>query len=233
VASAKHPRKWQALFACSAAFVEPPRPGAPLPPVRITLPDGGALHSDDLQRDRVLSRVFGRDVTLISTAPHEPTREADRTPVDAAGGVSLIRTEALAAAAPPGTFFDYAPVHILSTATLERLASLYPAGSWETRRFRPNVLVSSDGQDETGWLGSTITLGAQLRLFVLDPSPRCVVTTLAQRDLPRDPGILRTIVRHRSAASVTLAPGVMLAGVVGVYAVVRQPGVVQVGDTVR
>ena len=29
VASAKHPRKWSKLFACRAAFVEPPQPGLP------------------------------------------------------------------------------------------------------------------------------------------------------------------------------------------------------------
>src|ERR671931_1643899 len=43
VASAKNPRKWPQLFDYRAAFVEPPRPGASLPPVRITLPDGAIL----------------------------------------------------------------------------------------------------------------------------------------------------------------------------------------------
>ena len=45
VASAKNPRKWPRLFDYRAAFVEPPRPGAPLPPVRLTLPDGTSLTS--------------------------------------------------------------------------------------------------------------------------------------------------------------------------------------------
>src|ERR671939_847533 len=40
VASAKNPRKWPQLFDCRAAFVDAPRPDAPLPAVRITLPDG-------------------------------------------------------------------------------------------------------------------------------------------------------------------------------------------------
>src|ERR671913_2238443 len=39
VASAKNPRKWPQLFDCRAVFVDEPRPGAPMPPVRLTLPD--------------------------------------------------------------------------------------------------------------------------------------------------------------------------------------------------
>jgi hypothetical protein len=34
----------------------------------------------------------------------------------------------MALAAPAGTFFDHAPLHILTTATLNRLQELYPAG---------------------------------------------------------------------------------------------------------
>ena len=40
VASAKHPKLWPDLLACRAAFVEPPRAGDELPPVRIELADG-------------------------------------------------------------------------------------------------------------------------------------------------------------------------------------------------
>ena len=40
VVSAKNPRKWPSLFDFRAAYVEPPRVDDPMPPVRITLPDG-------------------------------------------------------------------------------------------------------------------------------------------------------------------------------------------------
>ena len=36
-ATAKNPRKWPTLFGFRAAFIEPPRPDASVPPVRITL----------------------------------------------------------------------------------------------------------------------------------------------------------------------------------------------------
>ena len=90
IASAKHPRKWARLVQCRAAFVEPPRPGTPLPPISITLPDGSAVSSAEPDVDRVLSRALGRDVTLLATAPAHPTREANRAPVDGAADQELI-----------------------------------------------------------------------------------------------------------------------------------------------
>src|ERR687884_1792810 len=45
VASAKNPRRWPNLFDFRAAYAEPPGDG-PLPPVRITLPDGETLTTD-------------------------------------------------------------------------------------------------------------------------------------------------------------------------------------------
>jgi hypothetical protein len=46
VASAKNPRKWPQMFQYRAAFVDPPRRGAEMPPVRITLPEGTVLTSN-------------------------------------------------------------------------------------------------------------------------------------------------------------------------------------------
>jgi len=68
---------------------------------------------------------------------------------------------------------------------------------------------------------------------VIDPTPRCVITTLAQDSLPRDLDVLRTITRHNSAASATQAPGVVLRGIAGVYASVLRGGLVRAGDEIR
>src|SRR5919202_4723675 len=57
VASAKNPRKWPQLFDFRAAFVDAPRPGATVPPVRITLPDGTQITSEQSDVDQVLSRA--------------------------------------------------------------------------------------------------------------------------------------------------------------------------------
>lgn len=226
VASAKHPRRWAALFACRAALAFEPQPGRPLPPVLITLPGGGAISSDERDVDRVLGRALGRDVSLITIAPPQPTREADRTPLDHPDHERVIMEEPMALASPAGTFFDYAPLHLITTATLDRFSDLHPAGRFDSRRFRPNVLVrvSDDVHEfvENGWIGKSLVVGA-IELRVIDPSPRCIVTTLPQRDLPRDPGILRAIARN-SAASATLAPGVVMPAVAGVYARIERGG---------
>ena len=39
------------------------------------------------------------------------------------------------------SFLDVAMVHLLTTATLDRLRELYPQGRFEVRRFRPNIVV--------------------------------------------------------------------------------------------
>jgi uncharacterized protein len=234
IVSAKHPRKWSAMLACRAVFAEPPRPGAPLPPVWITLPDGAVVNSAQANIDQLLSCALGRDVTLLAEAPPSPTREADRTPIDGSASQEMIRQEAIGLAAPAGTFFDHAVLHVLTTATLSRLQALYPAGRFAVSRFRPNIVVAPVGDDqgfvENTWLGRRLMFGADVQMQLIDPCPRCVVTTLAQGDLPRDMGILRTVGQHNAAASVTLAPGVVLSAVAGAYARVLQGGTLRVGD---
>ncbi len=235
VASAKHPRKWNNLFRCHAAFVESPQLGAPLPPVVITLPDDATVSSAQPDVDLILSRVFGRDVALIASAPNAPTREADRSPLDDVGA-GTIREEPMALAAPAGTFFDYAPIHVLTTATLAALKELYGQGDFDVRRFRPNIVVAplddKPGFVENDWLGHTMQIGSNVLLQLIDPCPRCVVTTLAHGDLARDHDILRTITQHNAVASVTLAPGVVFPAVAGVYANALQSGTISRGDTV-
>ena len=84
------------------------------------------------------------------------------------------------------------------------------------------VAVEGEPQEfvENGWVGRTLRLGSEVRLRVTRPCGRCVMTTLPQSDLPHDPGILRTAVRHNQ-------------GQVGVYATVLHGGTVRRGDTVR
>src|SRR2546421_2473945 len=77
VASAKNPKRWPNLFQCHAALTEPPETARELPPVRITLPDGATVASDDAGVDDALSEVVGRRVTLEHTAPAAAAFEED------------------------------------------------------------------------------------------------------------------------------------------------------------
>ncbi len=114
-------------------------------------------------------------------------------------------------------------VHLLTTATLDRLSQLYPDGRFDVRRFRPNVVVApSNGEGgfpENEWVGRTVAIGEEVRLRITKPCGRCVMTTLAQDDLPKDPGILRTAAQHNNVK-------------VGVYASVERGGLVRRGDEV-
>src|SRR5436309_1450869 len=76
VASAKNPRKWPQLFDFRAAFVDAPRPGGALPPVRITLPDGTVVTSEQSDLNQVLSRALNREVTFQAAGrgPREVTQ---------------------------------------------------------------------------------------------------------------------------------------------------------------
>lgn len=84
-------------------------------------------------------------------------------------------------------------------------------------------------------IGRTLARGAPrgaswVRLAVIDPTPRCVVTTLGAGDLPRDTDVLRNVAQANAADSLTLAPGVRFPGVAGVYATVTEDGWLPCGD---
>jgi uncharacterized protein YcbX len=220
IVSAKNPHKWPRLFDCRAAFVEPPRAGRSLPPVRITLPDGTMVASDQQDLGPLLSEVLGRQVALDFRAPDHPTLEEYWPDLAELDRRDVVTDESL----PPGTFFDCATVHLLTTATLDRLRQAYPQGRVEVRRFRPNIVVTpppgAEGFVENAWIGHTLAIGEQVRLSVTGPCPRCVMTTLAQGDLPRDPGILRAAAQQNAAR-------------IGVYAAVVRGGTIRRGDPVR
>src|SRR5205823_8207649 len=136
-------------------------------------------------------------------------------------------------AAPAGSFFDYAPIHLLTTSTLSQLQKLYTEGRFVVERFRPNLVLSSQSGEvgfvENAWVGRTVRVGEEVQLRVTDPCARCVMTTLAQEDLPNDPGILRTAAQNNRV--LVPAFGQALPSV-GVYATVLRGGVVRRGDLV-
>jgi uncharacterized protein len=229
IASAKNPRKWAKLFECRAELVERPRT------VRITLPSGDTIAADDPGAGKLLSRFLGRTAVLETSAAEAPILE--ELWLDGAPDGRAVTDERIARGSPRGTFFDYAVVHLVTTATLKRLSELHPQGRFDERRFRPNVLVSvSDGESgfvENGWVGKTLAVGDSVRLAVTDPCARCIMATLAQEDLPADPGILRTAARHNSlVGGEARGPEGLYAASVGVYARVLTGGVVRQGDSI-
>jgi uncharacterized protein YcbX len=223
VAGAKNPRTWGNFFDFRAAYVEPPQRGSKQPTVRMTLPDGTVVTSDQPDLTQTLSKALGHKVAFAEADSGEESARATAEEywpdMDGLDYRDTVTDWEL----PAGTFFDLAVVHLLTTATIDRLRELYPEGRFEVRRFRPNIVVST-GQDQQGfvendWIDGTIAIGDEVRLRISGPCPRCVMTTLAQGDLPKDAGILRTAAQHNQAN-------------VGVYADVIAGGTLRRGDPV-
>src|SRR5215204_3862417 len=220
VASAKNPRKWEKLFDFRAAFIDSLQPAENIPPVRITLPDGRQIFSNQSGIDYTLSKVLRREVTLMKASLEKPSYEEYWPDIEGIAHTEIVTDEAM----PSQTFFDVAVIHILTTSTIDRLRELYPDGRFEVRRFRPNIVVEpSSGEEgfvENDWIGKALVIGDGVRIDITEPCQRCVMTTLPQGDLPKDPGILRTAAKHNQVN-------------VGVYGAVLQGGTIRRGDSVR
>lgn len=191
-------------------------------------------------RDR-LSDFFGRPVSIADTPPpnasfdevwvrelkngagpyfDRPSRDEEGDElVD--GGTSM---------SDRGSFANFGAVHLVTTGSTRQLAALAPGSRFDAYRFRPNIVVETpdDGFVETAWQRRALRIGP-VRLEVSFTVPRCVMTTVAQGDLPADPDVLRTISEHNS---VLLAHGPIPYPCVGVYADVATGGQVGVGDEV-
>lgn len=219
LANAKNPKKWPNMFRYRAHFIEPPEKGAAIPPVRITLPDGRSMVSTDGEKNEMLSNSLKRNVHLSTVSSSDVQFEGyipeEIEELDNKGTV-FTRTS------PKDTFFDIDMVHIVTTSTINYVRNLAPDSRIEPRRFRPNLIIEVPDTEafiENEWVGKTLTIG-DVQLKISQETKRCIMTTLAQGDLPKDPNVLRTIVRKN-------------AGSFGVYASVVKPGKVNVGDQVE
>ncbi len=219
IVSAKYPAKWGKIFDLPVSWVRSPEESND-PVVRFQLPGGEWRRSDDPQAAEPFGALFGRKVALLSSALDTVSLEEYWPDIEGLAHREATTDEKM----PAGTFFDAAPVHIVTTATLRKLRELYPEGLFEARRFRPNFVVAlpegERGFVENGWVGKKLRIGDSVRLEITMGCGRCVMTTLPQGDLPKDPGILRTAARHNRAE-------------VGVYAKVLAEGWVWRGAPVQ
>ncbi|MGH7934571.1 MAG: MOSC domain-containing protein [Candidatus Binataceae bacterium] len=233
-------KKMPDLMRCHAAYVAEPAPGR-VPDADIILPSGECVRTGNTLANEKLSALVGRPVTLWPIQPPESTdfyRRArpdnpdmvqelrdifGRTADEPIPDLSVFPPEIIKFTSPLGTYFDAFPLHLITTASLSELARRNPAANFDVRRFRPNILIETDGAvsgfADLEWSGQTITIG-EVRIKLEVPCPRCVMPTLPQDELPKDPSVLRTIVRE-SAQNV------------GMYASVARTGEIAVGDEVR
>jgi uncharacterized protein YcbX len=230
IASAKYPRKWGALLRCAACVTSAQEI------LCITLPDGRQLTAGQDDVDAALCALTRRAVRLVEAAPDSPEIERYWPDVDGLAQRETVTSNEIGQGAPTGAgaFVDYAPLHLLTTATLNALSGRHPSGQMDTRRFRPNLVIetpeAAQGFVENEWVGRTILIGPEVRLRVTTPTPRCVVPTLPQDQLAGDMAILRAIAAHNRPPVPAL--GNVRLPCLGAYASVERGGIVRVGDAV-
>jgi uncharacterized protein YcbX len=219
VASAKNPRLWRDLLTCTAH--------ADAQGVHISMPDGTDVAADDPGVDEMISQLTGRRVRLVTRRPEGATlvrpdpEQLLELGLDAEVGGRILR---IAAATPGESFTDEAPLHAITTATLDHIGV-------EALRYRPNLVITTPPDyppyAENDWVGSELAIG-EARLRVLTATSRCVVPTLEHGPLSRAPQALRI-----PAAENRLNTGGHGAQpCAGAYLAVVTKGVIRVGDQV-
>ena len=111
------------------------------------------------------------------------------------------------------------PVHLLTTSSLDHLANLRQVEKLDSRRFRPTVLIETNGDKgflENQWIGKGLRLGS-IDLMAHELTKRCGMTFISQPGLEEDPEILRNILRHNKRN-------------LGIYCSIESAGTLEVGD---
>jgi uncharacterized protein len=117
---------------------------------------------------------------------------------------------------------DDCPVTLMSEASLHALAPGLGGTVPDPRRFRMNITVTgTDPWAEHGWGGQKLTIG-DLTLRVLEPVPRCVVTTRNPESGATDSRVLHALAQLRGKKDITF----------GVWCEPIEPGRIQIGDPV-
>lgn len=233
-------KRFPALMNMTARFAEAPGADNRSPEVLIRHA-GGELSSRSGNVDEHLSEALGHPVSLWPLVPaddlahYRRTAAPEGTDMESALRALFGRTEdeplpdvsrfpeTLAShETPPGTYFDAYPLLIMTRASLAALADAAAhAGMtsiFDMRRFRPNLVVDTadEGFVENAWIGRTLRIGAA-ELKVEMECPRCIMTTHAFADLPRDPKVMRALVKYNG-------------GNLGVYASVSNGATIRAGD---
>lgn len=219
VASAKNARLWRGLLKCTA--------NGDAGQVNIDLPNGTRVRADDPDVDDLLSHLLGRVVRLIAQRPAGATlvRPDPEKLLDLGLDAEVSgRILEISQATPGNAFTDEAPLHAITTATLEHIGV-------EALRYRPNVVIRTPPgyppYAENDWVGKEIAAG-DARMRALTATSRCVVPTLEHGPLPRAPQALRT----PAAENRWDTGGHGAQPCAGAYIAVVAAGVIHVGDRV-
>jgi len=204
-------KKLPALMGCGSRY-----PGSDSAPAEIELPGGERVALDAPECAARLPEAIGHEVSIEGLRPAENLdfyknkgslpKDIDgylrglfaRTKDEPLPDLSKFPPEVLQYSSPPGTFFDAYPVLLMTQQGLAHVQAQSNHSRFDVRRFRPNLLIegTSGGSaiPEFDWCGKQLQIGAA-RLTIAMECPRCVMTTVGFDDLPKDPQIMRTLVK--------------------------------------
>jgi len=169
----------------------------------IDLPEVGEV--DEQAASAALSKWLGQEVELRRAGNEGGTYEV---PLDFENDANWVSWTG-----PEGAWHDskWSRVSLVSDASL---------GDWDIRRFRTNIVVDGEGEDD--FVGDHVRLGgdAGAELAVCKQIDRCVMITRPQPGLERDIELLKHINAERKS-------------VLSVGALIAAPGPVAVGDEVQ
>ena len=232
-------KRFPELMGMSARLLAEPTTEQPSPDCLITLADGREFAITDSNAAVLLSEVVGAPISVWPLLPADQLDHYRRAPADPdtdmlealravfartedepLPDLSQFPDELMAYESPPGTYFDAYPLLLISTSAMQALTEAAPESNFDLRRFRPNILVETDGKGfvEDSWAGREARLGDATLRFEL-ACPRCIMTTHGFDNLPKDPSVMRTLVKQNN-------------GNLGVYASVVEPGTVKIGDEI-
>ena len=230
-------KKIPALMTCSARYAKTPGDTGSST-AEIQLPDGTEIATSDADINERISAAVSHEVSLwpllpedarehyVRGAPDHEDMEQElremfgRNPDEPLPDLGKFPPELFQYESPPGTYFDAYPLLVVSQQSLDEMSRRAEGSLFDVRRFRPNIVVDLPEVDAP--FPEAVLEGKQLRVggVVLQTTiacPRCVMTTHGFEDLPKDPRIMRALVKNAE-------------GNLGLYAEVSEPGKISVGD---
>lgn len=165
--------------------------------------DGSWLDVADEGIDAKLTSHFGFETTLLAYE-----KPGVRDPSGRGIGVNR---------------YEPSPLHLITTSSLDQLSNLLGNETVNSRRFRPNLVLRTEGQAEfreKAWIGKRLKLGSSVLIEASEETKRCGMTLIAQPDIHENADILRTILRQNKRNF-------------GIYASVTKTGAITVGDSVH
>ncbi len=203
-----------------------------IPPVAVSFPDGRSVTSaEDL--NEAISAYVGRPLSLKALEPPEnlehyrmsapPSEEefmramnvqANEDGPDFSDYDASTLELLMEYICPPGTYCDVYPLHLLTTAALQHMTA-ESGEDFDSRRFRPNVLVETapgiEGIAEFDWVGKSLRIGEVL-LKVESRTIRCSMPAREQKHygLEQNPKISKALYNSTNrylGVNLTIAAG--------------------------